>query len=396
MLSADPLRVRVLYPGTVATDFLRDLWAEPAPSDPPSRSRWDKAIVPGLMAGGLAEGLLASDVGWPVVTIAVVMATPLALLWRRTHPLRTAIIVFSAYAALHAAMLIAGVTSTTVNFGVIALSVYALVRWASGRHAIIGLGVAIAGTAIAGSTGDLRQQEGAIGVPVVLIVVLLIGFAIRSMRDRRAARIREAKMSERNRIARELHDTVAHHVSAIAVQAQGGQEVISTDPRAAAEALAVIEEAASMTLAEMRKMVGALRDDEPPELAPHRGLDDVVRIGESSGPGPRVDVELSGDLKNLSQSLEAGLFRLTQEAVTNARRHARHATRVAVRVDGSASDVHLTVSDDGDPSVRNGSGYGLVGMAERAALLGGTLDAGPAPNRGWIIEATLPRGGSPT
>lgn len=382
----------------MATDILRDLWAEPAPRDPPSRSRWDKVIVPGLMAVGLAEGLLASNVGWPVATIAVATATPLALLWRRTRPLRTAAIVFSTYAALYAAMLIAGVTSTIVNFGVIALSVYSLVRWASGRDAIIGLGIAIAGTAVAGSAGDLRQQDSAIGVPVALIVVALIGFAIRSARDRRTARIREAKMSERNRIARELHDTVAHHVSAIAVQAQGGQEVISTDPQAAAEALAVIEEAASLTLAEMRKMVGALRDDEPPELVPHRGLDDVVRIGESSGPGhgPRVDVELSGDLKNLSQSLEAGLFRLTQEAVTNARRHARHATHVAVRVDGSTNDVHLTVSDDGDPSIHTGAGYGLVGMTERASLLGGTLKAGPAPNRGWIIEATLPRDGSPT
>lgn len=380
----------------MATDILRDLWAEPAPSDPPSRSRWDKVIVPGLMAGGLAEGLLASDVGWPVATIVIAMSTPLALLWRRTHPLRTAAIVFCAYAALHTAMLIAGVTSTTVNFGVIALSLYAVVRWASGRHALIGLAIAVAGTALAGSTGDLRGQDGAIGVPVVWIVVVLTGFAIRSMRDRRTARIREAKMAERNRIARELHDTVAHHVSAIAVQAQGGQEVLSTDPQAAAEALAAIEEAASLTLTEMRKMVGALRDDEPPELVPHRGLDDVVRMGDAPGPGPRVDVELSGDLKDLSPSLEAGLFRLTQEAVTNARRHARHATRVAVRVDGSASDVHLTVSDDGDPSMHDGSGYGLVGMIERATLLGGTFQAGPAPNRGWICEATLPRDGSLT
>lgn len=380
----------------MATDILRDLWAEPAPDDPPSRSPWDKVIVPGLMAAGLAEALLASNVAWRVATIAVVVSLPLVLLWRRTHPLRTAAVVFSAYAALHTAMLLGGVTSTTVNFGVIALSVYSLVRWASGRHAVIGLVIAVVGTAIAGSTGDLRQQDSAIGMPVTFIVIVLIGFAARSAQDRRAARISEARMSERNRIARELHDTVAHHVSAIAVQAQGAQEVLSTDPQAAAEALAVIEDAASMTLTEMRKMVGALRDDTPPELAPARGLGDVVRIGETPGPGPRVDVQLSGDLENLSQSIEAGLFRLTQEAVTNARRHARNATRVAVHVDGSADDVHLTVSDDGDPTTHNGAGYGLVGMMERAELLGGTLQAGPGPNRGWVIDATLPRVGSPS
>ncbi len=374
-------------------DILRDLWTEPAPPDPPRRSRWDWVIVAVLMVGGLAEGLLSSDVGWPVVTIVVVMALPLALPWRRTHPLRTAAIVFSAYAALHTAMLVAGVESTIVNFGVGVITVYALVRWASGRDAIIGLGIAFVGTAIAGSTGDLRQADTAIGLPTVTILVVLLGLAIRSRQSRRAAQIREAKMSERNRIARELHDTVAHYVSAIAVQAQGGREVLATDPQAAAEALAVIEDAASRTLTEMRKMVGALRDDEEPELVPHRGLDDIVGIGESVRSGPRIDVELSGDLEHLSPSIETGLFRLTQEAITNARRHARHATCVAVHVVGSAHDVHLTVTDDGDPSTHNGTGYGLVGMTERATLLGGTFQAGPGPDRGWIIEATLPRTG---
>ncbi len=374
-------------------NIVRDVWAEPAAPDPPRTSRWDKVVIPALMVGGLAEGLLSSEVAWPAATIAVVMVVPVALLKRRSHPLRTAMIVFGAYTVLYGAMLAAGVTSTFVNFGVIALTVYALVRWASGRDAIIGLGVAIVGTGVVGSTGDLRRQDGAIGLPVVLILIVLIGFAIRSMRDRRAAGIREAKMSERNRIARELHDTVAHHVSAIAVQAQGGQEVLSSDPQAAAQALAVIEEAASLTLAEMRKMVGVLRDDEPPELVPQRGLEDIVRIGQTAGPGPRIDVELSGNLNDLSPSLEAGLFRLTQEAVTNARRHARRATCVAVRVIGGASDVRLTVTDDGDPGTHSNSGYGLIGMTERASLLGGTCQAGPAPNRGWIIEATLPRAG---
>ena len=88
-------------------NILRDLWAEPAPPDPPSRSRWDWILVAVLMVGGLGEGLLGSDVGWPVATIVVVMAVPLALPWRRTHPLRTATILFSAYAALHTAMLVA-------------------------------------------------------------------------------------------------------------------------------------------------------------------------------------------------------------------------------------------------------------------------------------------------
>lgn len=392
VLSAELSPSAVLYPGIVLADILRNFWAEPAQPDPPTRSRWDWIIVPTLMVAGVAEGLLASKVGWPVATIAVATATPLVLVWRRTHPLGTAILVFSLYALLHLAMLLAGVTSTIVNFGVLAVTVYSLVRWASGRHAVIGLGVGTVATAIAGSTGDLRQVDSLIGLPVVWIMLISVGLAVRSTQNQRLARIREAKISERNRIARELHDTVAHHISAIAVQAQGGQEVMPTDPAAASEALAVIEHSASRMLTEMRKMVGALRHHEDQALVTYRGLDDIALLVGPAGPGPRIDVELAGNLEELNPSLEAGLYRLTQEAITNVRRHARHATHVTVEITGSDSDIRLTVTDDGATRPQSSSGYGLVGMTERANLLGGTFKAGPRPGRGWIVDVRLPRG----
>jgi signal transduction histidine kinase len=174
--------------------------------------------------------------------------------------------------------------------------------------------------------------------------------------------------------------------------------VAATRPEAALEALAVIEEEASRTLAEMRTMVTALRQGDEPELAPQRGAADIARLADATPgqPGPRVDVELAGDLTALWPPVDAALYRLAQESITNALRHARHATRVVVRAEGDADEVRLTVSDDGDTGFGAGGsgtpGFGLVGMTERAHLLGGTLEAGPRPDGGgWTVRAVLPR-----
>ena len=146
-------------------------------------------------------------------------------------------------------------------------------------------------------------------------------------------------------------------------------------------------------------MVGALRQGEEPNLAPQRGVADIERFAHSAGDRPRVDVELSGDLDDLGPSVEAAIYRLAQESITNAIRHARHATRINVCVAGDDDCVRLTVRDDGDPtpfSAGSSAGYGLVGMTERTKLLGGTLEAGSSPDRGWTITAVLPRNGAPT
>ena len=144
-------------------------------------------------------------------------------------------------------------------------------------------------------------------------------------------------------------------------------------------------------------MVRVLRDRrQRPEVAASHGLADLARLAADSNDSLRVDLELRGDLGQLSPAVEAALFRIGQESVTNARRHARQATRIEIDVSGSATDVHLTVSDNGartEPT-RRSIGYGLVGMTERVSLLGGTLTAGPKPDRGWSVQATLPRNGA--
>jgi signal transduction histidine kinase len=142
----------------------------------------------------------------------------------------------------------------------------------------------------------------------------------------------------------------------------------------------------------MRIIVRVLRERQEPDLAPQRGVADIEQLAGSAGKGPRVDVELSGDLEDLRPSVAAASYRIAQESITNAVRHARHATRIDVRVAGDDDYIRLIVGDDGDANStgRNSWGYGLVGMAERATLVGGTLQAGPGPDKGWMVNARCP------
>jgi signal transduction histidine kinase len=166
-------------------------------------------------------------------------------------------------------------------------------------------------------------------------------------------------------------------------------------PDAAVDALRLIEVEATRALGEMRAMVHMLRSDRPAEdgdLSPGPGIGDVDRLARNAGHGPSVDVEITGDVADLPAAVGTAIYRLAQESVTNALRHARNATRVQVHVDVDDIAVRLLVCDDGDP-VRSPAfhGYGLLGMSERAALLGGRCEAGPHPGRGWRVSAVLPR-----
>ena len=144
-----------------------------------------------------------------------------------------------------------------------------------------------------------------------------------------------------------------------------------------------------------KRQVGALRERDDADLAPQRGVADIERLARSQGDEPLVEVRLSGDLEDLSPSVGAATYRIAQESITNAMRHARHASRIVVLVAGERDTIRLTVLDDGDAvsTIRPRDGYGIVGMTERAALLGGTIQVGPSPDRGWVVDAVLPRTG---
>lgn len=198
-------------------------------------------------------------------------------------------------------------------------------------------------------------------------------------------------MQERELLARELHDTVAHHVSAIATQAQAGLVLArSASGGGAAATLEVIAREAGNTLAEMRSIVGGLRDRDG--RATHQlAVTDLDALAASGAGSPVVSVERRGDLTDLSPSVASTVYRVAQESVTNARRHAQGATRVDVVVVGSGTSVELTVHDDGTGTTSGPPGFGLVGMAERVAVLGGELTAGPHPAGGWFVHVMLPR-----
>ncbi|MDO5744518.1 MAG: histidine kinase, partial [Micrococcaceae bacterium] len=192
-----------------------------------------------------------------------------------------------------------------------------------------------------------------------------------------------------------LHDTVAHHVSAIVIAAQSGQVLArSATGEGALEALETIEQEAAGALAEMRTIVGALRGrGGPSPLAPSRGVAEIKDLAVSGEGALEIQVSLAGDLAGLAPGVEAALFRVAQEAVTNARRHARAAKLVRVTVSGGIFEVELCVVDDGLRAVARAPGYGMTGMAERIALLGGTLEAGPGATSGWLVSVVLPRTG---
>lgn len=381
-------------------EALRSLWAEPRVPDPPARIWRDWALVSALVPVVLLEGAFREDLVWRGLSIAVALALLPTLLWRRTHPLHTVVAAFGLNAVVQVASLILGVDWRGLDATVfVILLVYALFRWGSGRDAVIGLAIVSipvllhAFEAQMHSDDELLLGEVAQGALFVLLVAA-VGASVRYADKERRRGMDQVKLLEREQLARELHDTVAHHVSAIAIRAQAGQVVAASDPDAAVQALAVIEQEASRTLAEMRTMVGALRQGEEPDLAPPRGVAQIEDLATAPGDRPCVRVALAGSLDDLRPSVDAAIYRLAQESITNAIRHARNATRVEVEVRGDEDEVRLTVRDDGDSGSfdpRTASGFGLVGMAERTKLLGGTLSAGPGRGRGWTVVAVLPK-----
>ncbi|MFG2833551.1 sensor histidine kinase [Streptomyces zaomyceticus] len=375
----------------MTTNALSSLWAEPRATDAPERVPRDWALVGVLMVTALLEGVLRDDVAWrPFATIVAVGLAPV-LLWRRTHPLTCVVVAFGTALALGLARLLGGAPSVGLDSMIYFLVlVYALVRWGSGREIAIGLAVVAVAAGI-GTVADYSGPADIVGGFAVLVAAAAGGAAFRYRAESWRRALEQSRSQERVGLARELHDIVAHHVSAIAVQAQAGRAMAGQRPEAALAALVAIEGEASRTLAEMRAMVRVLRDGAPAERAPRPGVADLVSLARRA-PVPVVDVELPEDMEELPPQVDAAVYRLAQEALTNALRHARNASRVEIRVVVGEGRLRLRVTDDGqiDPARPVNHGFGLLGMTERAQLLGGTLRAGPAPEGGWSVDAEMP------
>lgn len=371
---------------------------EPDVENPPVRVWRDWLLFAAVAGTTIVEVLVRDGMVWRPIAIVLGATLALTMLWRRTRPLAMVGLGFGGFLLADLATVLTGTDPFYLFAGTCVLVLlYALFRWGTTGQALIGLLIVLLEWSVS-TTSDFTGATDAIGGLVVLLFAAALGFSIRYRSIVRAHQYERVRFHEREALARELHDTVAHHVSAIAIQAQAGQVLAkSADPGGAAEALKVIEDEASRTLTEMRDIVGSLRrTNGTPQVLIRHGVADIGLLATAEvAPGPRVDVEHHGDIDDLRPVIQAALYRVAQESITNAKRHARHATRIHVVVGADARTVRLTVSDDGERNVPKlmPSGYGLVGMAERVALFGGTLEAGPHNDGGWVVQATIPRQG---
>jgi signal transduction histidine kinase len=251
----------------------------------------------------------------------------------------------------------------------------------------------------------------------VVVGTTFLGALVREQRRLRGVESQKVVVEERTRIARELHDVVAHHVSAIVIRAQAAERLAPGRPEVAVEALRWIEDAGKEALTGMRHAVQVLREadgdrplelaphgdralelaphgDRAPELAPQPKLADLRTIVERLAPvGLDVEITLPDPLPVVDPQVELAVVRIAQEGVTNALRHAE-ARRAVVRVADEAGELVLAVDDDGRSGkapALTASGHGLRGMAERAAACGGRLDIAPSELGGWSVRATMPR-----
>lgn len=388
VLPADPEPRMRPYAERV-TGLLRSIWTAPGAVPAPPRHVWrDWALVALIVPLAVFEGLIRSGSPWwllPTITLVAVAPT---VLWRRIRPLT---MLAAAYIPITIVDVLTGSSVQLVTSALLLVLPYALFRWGTGRAMTLGSAILMADFAFSAVPGT--------GIPDIvahLVVILPIVTAALALRYRAADRVQQldrVKSLEREQLARDLHDTVAHHVSAIAIRAQAGLATAEHNPAAATAALGLIEAEASKTLAEMRSMVRVLRRAGSLDLAPSPRIADLEQLAGAVQGGLTVDVRITGDTDSVPPAVAAAIYRIVQESITNARRHARHATRVDVRVDAAAEGVRLSIRDDGETGSLAAPGYGITGMTERATMLGGTLQAGRAPGSGWVVTAVLPRAG---
>ncbi|MFJ8960263.1 sensor histidine kinase [Lentzea sp. NPDC102401] len=374
-----------------------------------AQRQWPLALS--LAAIAVAElGAISTGLGWwQVPGIAVICV--IAVLAPRS-PFDAALALAFAVACVAVYMRLLGVAIEPHIFwsgasismtGAAMATIATLVRDESRGKALLGTVVVLAGMAFAEvmgwpivaprEYGEWRPDPWNFGIAAGVLLVLSLGTGLyfRARDSERAsqlaASVAAAQNSERMALARELHDVVAHYVTAIVVHAQAGQ----LNREAAEQVLPTIEASGYEALTAMRRLVGTLRDGESSGPAASSSLvDDVRSLAAESG----LPVRLSFDLEDaVPQELARSVLRLVQESLTNTQKHASAVSSVDVALSSSDGVLHLAILDDGVASgvpVGGSGGYGLVGMRERTELLGGTFSAGRREPTGWTVRADLP------
>lgn len=380
----------------MVTGPLRALWNEPEAIPAPGMTWWDRALVAGLVPLTVLEAGLRAGVGWPIwqaMWAAVCVAT---LLWRPHRPLAMLVLAYTAQTVAGVVPALAGEPNSPLDVtAVVLLVAYSLGRWASGRGVVAGSSFLLVVHLAREPLYDSSGSSILIGVGALMLPVAL-GALMRSWATSQVRAREEIRLHERERLARDLHDTVAHHLTGILMLARAAKVRARTEPGAATEAIDGVETAAVRTLEDMRSMVALLRQDDLAQgRTPTYGISDIALLARDAGTGPQVVIQTSGDIQRLPAPLGSALFRAAQEAVTNARRHAVDPTRVGVDLTRDGNTVRLRVHDNGRAAMsgrarRASPSYGLAGMRERFSLLGGHVHAGPDPSGGWTVEATAP------
>jgi signal transduction histidine kinase len=386
--------------------------------------RWARGLNPLLVDCLLVAFLLAIDLvammtnpetpgpgtqGPSVVGALFLGLENIPLAWRRQRPVLVLILVIVAFMAYQGA----GFPGAP-QFGLL-IALFAVGAHAPQRRARLAAGIAIPLLTVFVIFGVIFTEgvDAIAVIPslVVLITVFMAGEAVRTRRAHartleeraellereRDEKARRAVEDERQRIARELHDVVAHNVSVIVVQAGAGRRIVEERPHEAKQVLGSIEATGRQALSEMRRLLGVLRQDggDADELAPQPGMEGLEGLIEQvRDAGLAVDLVVEGHPRRLSRGVDLSAFRIVQEALTNTLKHAGPAT-AQVRVSYSNDALEIRVADDGRGASSGsgngrGSGQGLVGMRERIVLFGGELRVGPRPGGGYEVRAKLP------
>ncbi len=373
-------------------------------------------FVDGLLAlvlVGLGGGSLGRE---PVQSVPLTLLLVVPVVFRRRSP----VLAFAVAATAGAAQVRLAASPSGSDLAIVVL-LYTLAAYRPRRESVIGLLVCLLGSAVAIATwGGLtrpgvsmpdRLFMGAVMFGGTAVIAWVLGDSMRYRRayyvalEERAARLEaerdaQAKISaaaERARIARELHDVIAHNVSVMVVQADGASYALSTDPARTRQALAAISSTGRQALAEMRRLLGVLRSgDSGADLAPQPGLDQVRELLEQArAAGLSVCLTMEGTPRPLSEGAELAAYRVVQESLTNTRKHGGLLAAAAVTLRYEPDGLVVQVTDDGrgDPGPGGPGqslGLGLTGMRERIEMYGGTVRAGPLPAGGYQVEARLP------
>jgi signal transduction histidine kinase len=348
---------------------------------------WAVAIFLVLVAGDEEPWGPGIDLGYAAALLAVVQGA--ALHWRRERPELVMAVVLAAGFGFQ--LIVPEVVIPIA--GLFAIGSLAAAR--PPRVSLLGLAALLA---LAAMNFFTTTVDDTLFTMALAAGSWALGEAARNRRKAIREGARRAAGDEQARIARELHDVIAHSVSVIVVQASAADEVFDTRPDQARAALRSIEQAGRDALRELRTLLGGGGTGEPDPIHPQPGL---ARLDELAEPlrlsGLDVVVRREGEAGELPAGVDLSAFRIVQEALTNTLRHAR-ATRAEVTVRYGDGALELEVRDDGRGSpgaAANGTGRGLVGMRERAVLLGGTLEAGPLPGGGYRVHARLPLEATP-